>query len=106
MKSDMAFLAQMEREIIERDAAVQGNSASIVTESRIKGRYKERDIDLVSTETAVLERDADAWKIVHLHWSSRAPESHQSLYERSPDANLAILPASVYGHRRCFAAGL
>ncbi len=76
MKSDMAFLAQMEREIFERDAAVQGNSASIVTESRIKGRYKERDIDLVSTETAVLERDADSWKIVHLHWSSRAPESH------------------------------
>ena len=72
MKSDMAFLEQMDREVIGQDASVQGNAAWIVTESRIHGRYKEQDIDLVSTETAVLERGADGWKIVHLHWSSHA----------------------------------
>lgn len=71
MKSDMAFLAQMGHEGISQAASEQGDTAWIVTESRIYGRYKEKDIDIVSTETAVLKRGADGWKIVHLHWSSR-----------------------------------
>ena len=71
MKSDMAFLEQMAREVIEQESSVQGNTAWVVTESRIHGHYEDRDIDLVSIETAVLERGVDGWKIVHLHWSSR-----------------------------------
>ena len=71
MKSDMAFLAQMGHDQISQAASEQGDTAWIVTESRIYGRYKEKDIDIVSTETAVLKRGADGWKIVHLHWSSR-----------------------------------
>ncbi len=71
MKSDMAFLAQMEHDEISQNASEQGDTAWIVTESRIYGRYKEKDIDIVSTETAVLKRGKDGWKIVHLHWSSR-----------------------------------
>jgi ketosteroid isomerase-like protein len=71
MKSDMAFLAQMGHDQISQAASEQGDAAWIVTESRIYGRYKDKDIDIVSTETAVLERGEDGWKIVHLHWSSR-----------------------------------
>ena len=71
MKSDMAFHAQMGHDGISQNASEQGDTAWIVTESRIYGRYKEKDIDIVSTETAVLKRGADGWKIVHLHWSSR-----------------------------------
>ncbi len=71
MKSDMAFLDQMQSDVIRRNESVQGNTAWIVTESRIRGRYKENDIDLISTETAVLQHAEDGWKIVHLHWSSR-----------------------------------
>ena len=71
MKSDMAFLAQMQSDVIRRNESVHGDNAWIVTESRIHGRYKDSDIDLVSIETAVLERTEDGWKIVHLHWSSR-----------------------------------
>ena len=71
MMSDMAFLAQMERDEIGQNATEQGDTAWIVTESRIYGHYKEKDIDIVSTETAVLKRGEDGWKIVHLHWSSR-----------------------------------
>ena len=74
MKSDMAFLAQMGRDVIGQNATVQENTAWIVTESRLYGRYKEKDIDQVSIETAVLERGVDGWKIVHLHWSSRKQE--------------------------------
>ena len=71
MKADMAFLAQMGHDEISQNASEQGDTAWIVTESRIYGHYKDKDIDIVSTETAVLKRGADGWKIVHLHWSSR-----------------------------------
>ncbi|MCH8158811.1 MAG: DUF2231 domain-containing protein [Proteobacteria bacterium] len=71
MKSDMAFLAQMEHDEISQNASEQGDTAWIVTESRIYGRYKDKDIDIASTETAVLKRGEDGWKIVHLHWSSQ-----------------------------------
>ena len=71
MVSDMAFLKQMQSSVTRRNETVQGDTAWIVTESRIHGRYKDSDIDLVSIETAVLERGMDGWKIVHLHWSSR-----------------------------------
>ncbi len=71
MKSDMAFLAQMRHDEISQAATEQGETAWILTESRIYGRYKDKDIDIISTETAVLKRGDDGWKIVHLHWSSR-----------------------------------
>jgi ketosteroid isomerase-like protein len=71
MKSDMAFLAQMGHDEISQAASEQGDTAWIVTESRIYGRYKDKDIDIVSIETAILKRGEDGWKIEHLHWSSR-----------------------------------
>ena len=75
MKSDMAFLKQMQSNVIRRNETVQGDTAWIVTESRIHGRHKDSDIDLISIETAVLERGMDRWNIVHLHWSSRERDS-------------------------------
>ena len=71
MKSDMAFLGQLKRDVLEQSSSLQGNIAWVVTESRLYGRYKDKDYDLVSIETAVLEHSVDSWKIVHLHWSSR-----------------------------------
>ena len=71
MNSDMAFLQQMQRDVTSQDESVKGDTAWVVTETRIHGRYKDDDINLVSIETALLERGEDGWKIVHLHWSSR-----------------------------------
>jgi hypothetical protein len=42
-----------------------------LTESEIEGRVKERNVNLLSTETAVLEPSPTGWQITHLHWSSR-----------------------------------
>jgi ketosteroid isomerase-like protein len=71
MNSDMAFLQQMQRDVTSQDESVKGDTAWVVTETRIHGHYKDKDIDVVSIETAVLELGEDGWKIVHLHWSSR-----------------------------------
>jgi ketosteroid isomerase-like protein len=44
--------------------------ATVLTRYRLQGRYRDQDIDTVTTETLVLRTLDGAWKIVHVHWSS------------------------------------
>ena len=55
-----------------RSGGASGELAWVASEGRTQGRYKDRDIDRVTTETMILRRVSGAWKIVHVHWSSRA----------------------------------
>jgi len=71
MKSDMAFLGTAKVELIKRDVQERDETAVISSESRIRGKNKKGDVDVISTETAVLKKAADGWRITHLHWSSR-----------------------------------
>lgn len=71
MKSDMAFLASMQRTILGHDSGGDDQNAWVSTRSRIAGRFKDKDIDLLSTESLVLRNTAEGWRIVHIHWSSR-----------------------------------
>lgn len=68
--SDMAFLAALETERLSRTVQRAEGTATIITRTRLKGRFKDRDIDLVSAETAVLRETDAGWKIEHLHWSN------------------------------------
>ena len=40
---------------------------------RTTGQFNGRAVDRLTTETMVLKRLADGWRIHHIHWSSRAP---------------------------------
>ena len=71
MPADIAFMKNMSSEVISRRVIEAGDSAIVLTQSRISGVYKEKDVDLSSTETLVLEEIDGQWKIVHIHWSSR-----------------------------------
>lgn len=68
---DAAF-AQAVGSQMTRRAGGGGDLAWVASEGRAKGRFKDRDVDRVTTETMVLRREGAAWKIVHVHWSSRA----------------------------------
>lgn len=68
---DMEFSAAVDREITERFSSSQGQLAWVVTRSRTRGTYRERALDLAGTETMILRRSGDGWRIVHVHWSSR-----------------------------------
>lgn len=71
MKADMAFLARSQSQVIERKHGATGELAWVATRTRITGTHKDRPVDLYSTETLVLRRDPEGWRIVHLQWSSR-----------------------------------
>jgi hypothetical protein len=42
-------------------------------EFRSRGRFRDRDVDRVGTETMVLVRTGERWKVRHIHWSSGRP---------------------------------
>lgn len=49
-----------------------GDIAWIASDGHTTGTYKDKRVDRRTTETMVLKRIGDSWKIVHIHWSSVA----------------------------------
>lgn len=68
--SDAAFLAKSTVKVDRRDGRVEGHIAWLATESSITTNDQPPKV-LSSTETLVLRREANDWRIVHIHWSSR-----------------------------------
>lgn len=70
--ADAAFAKAVPGTVTRRAGEAVGNIAWIATEGRTSGTYKDKAVDRVTTETMVLRRSGNAWKIVHIHWSSAA----------------------------------
>ena len=70
MKSDIAFMAAMNVELLSREVIDAEDSATVISRSRISGQYKGKEIKLVNTETLVIQKRNREWKVVHVHWSS------------------------------------
>lgn len=71
--SDAAFAAASEATVARRSGWADGDIAWITTEGRTTGQFNGRAVDRLTTETMVLKRHTDGWRIHHIHWSSRAP---------------------------------
>lgn len=70
LAADAAFAAATTRTVSRRSGHAAGDLAWIATESTTAGTFKDRPVNSVSTETMVLRRTGDEWRIVHIHWSS------------------------------------
>ena len=70
--ADAAFARAVPSTVTRRAGEAFGNVAWIATEGRTTGTFKDRPVDQITTETMILRRQAGAWKIVHIHWSSAA----------------------------------
>ena len=71
--SDAAFAAASEAAVARRSGWADGDIAWITSEGRTTGQFNGRAVNRLTTETMVLKRHADGWRIHHIHWSSRAP---------------------------------
>lgn len=71
--SDAAFASATEATVARRSGRAAGDVAWITSEGRTAGEFSGRAVDRLTTETMVLRRHADGWRIHHIHWSSRAP---------------------------------
>ena len=71
LDSDIEFTRAVSQAQTARSGAVIGDIAYVATEGRTTGKFEGKDIDAVTLETMVLRRIEGAWRIVHIHWSSR-----------------------------------
>jgi ketosteroid isomerase-like protein len=71
LPSDIAFASAVKRTTTADHILVTGDAALYTSEYTAAGRFRDRDIDSHGTETMVLLRTPDGWKIRHIHWSSR-----------------------------------
>lgn len=72
LHSDMKFLRSVETTILAQASGVDGEHAWVLTRSETDGTYGEKPVHLSGTETMILEKTEEGWKIVHIHWSSRS----------------------------------
>jgi ketosteroid isomerase-like protein len=70
LPADIAFMAAIKRTVLSRQSGGDMTTGWVATKARLQGRYKDRDIDLDSTESLVLQRSRIGWRIAHVHWSS------------------------------------
>ena len=71
MAADIGFLSGLQRDLISQTVFDHGDTAVVGTLTRLHGTFREQPIDSKSTETLLLKRGSDGWKIIHIHWSSR-----------------------------------
>ena len=72
LPADAAFSQVVASTVTRRTGGSDGRMAWIASEGRMKGTYKGKAVDRVTTETMLLRRVGQAWKVVHIHWSSAA----------------------------------
>jgi len=68
MKSDMAFLPNIDNETISREVGNAGEVAWVTTHSKNSGSYKGEAIDGASREFLLLKRTDKGWKIAVVQW--------------------------------------
>ena len=69
---DAEFLKGAHVQLKQRTAKVAGELAWVGSESELHTSKDGKPVTTLSTETMVLKRGKDGWRIVHIHWSSRA----------------------------------
>jgi len=70
-KHDAEFLKDAHVQLKRRTARVSGDLTWVGSESELHTTKDGKPLILLSTETMVLKRTAQGWRIVHIHWSSR-----------------------------------
>lgn len=70
-KHDAEFLKDAQHQPVRRTARLSGDTAWIASESELRVQDDGKPVTIASAETMVLRLTGGAWKIVHIHWSSR-----------------------------------
>lgn len=70
-RADAAALHGAQRDLLRRDAKAGDGLALVLSEKRLRTTVGGKSMDQFVTETALLVKTLDGWKIAHLHVSSR-----------------------------------
>lgn len=73
LAADAAYAAATRATTTRRTVRIQGKLAWVASEGRVTGAYRGKPVDRLTAETMILTRAGAAWRIAHIHWSSRVP---------------------------------
>jgi ketosteroid isomerase-like protein len=71
LPEDVAFAKAAKRKVLKSSEQIGGDLAVVMQETDTQAMHKGTPVHLLGTETAVLEKNGDAWVVIHFHWSSR-----------------------------------
>jgi ketosteroid isomerase-like protein len=73
--ADADFARNTAMQVLERRVVFYGdNAAAVLSRTRTQGSFQGQAINLVGTETMLLQRSGGAWLIGHVHWSAHPGE--------------------------------
>jgi mono/diheme cytochrome c family protein/ketosteroid isomerase-like protein len=72
LPADLKFMKGVTYKLERQAGDSSGELAWVVSEARLTGTSDGKPVALATTETLVLKNAGGAWKVVHIHWSSRA----------------------------------
>lgn len=72
MPADMAFASETSSKASRTRVFEDGDMALVVRDRHTQGRWNDKDVNSLTLETIVLNRDAQGWRIAHIHWSARS----------------------------------
>ena len=70
LAADIAFLAQVRSTTLRDQLTMSGGMALYTREYRSRGTWRGKPVNSTGTETLVLVRTEQGWRIRHIHWSS------------------------------------
>jgi len=71
LASDAKFLKSATHRLLSRTGVANDDLAWVASEARLSADAESRTVDVITTETMVLRKTAQGWRIIHVHWSNR-----------------------------------
>lgn len=71
LAADAQFMKSSSRRLLARTSGASGDLAWVASETELSREVEGKPKRSVMTETMVLQRGSEGWRIVHIHWSSR-----------------------------------
>ena len=72
LPADLKFMKGLTYKLERQTGDSSGDFAWVANEAALSGSSGGKPVTLVSTETLVLKNIGGSWKVVHIHWSSKA----------------------------------
>jgi ketosteroid isomerase-like protein len=75
LDADLDFARKTQFAVVERNLMWLGASAAcVMSRTTTKGDFQGHPVDLIGTETMLLQKAGDGWVISHIHWSAHPRE--------------------------------
>lgn len=70
LAGDMEFVRAVKTAVVDEQSGQSADVAWVLRRTATTGKFRDKEINSRGTETMILRRTADGWRISHIHWSS------------------------------------